>query len=170
MLLLVLCHALNGETFGQSTVVPLSTFGSGYGHVSGEVDVRGIVGQLAPGRASGSGNVVSSGLMPATLVSLNTLDVPLPPGELPKVFSLAQNFPNPFNPSTRIRYQLPAASKVTLIVYDLLGREVAVLADEKKEPGNFEVEFNASGLASGVYIYRLTAGSYVSTRKMITLK
>jgi hypothetical protein len=92
-------------------------------------------------------------------------------------FMLSQNYPNPFNPSTRIKYtvggagnQGPGASNTRLVVYDLLGREVAVLVNEKKAPGSYEVEFDASGLASGVYMYRLTAGSFIQTRKMLVIK
>ena len=88
----------------------------------------------------------------------------------PKEFRLEQNFPNPFNPSTTIQYQLPAAANVTLKVYDILGSEVATLINEKQDAGYKEVKFNASRYASGVYIYRLTADKYVSTKKMMVVK
>jgi hypothetical protein len=83
---------------------------------------------------------------------------------------LGQNYPNPFNPKTGVRFEVIGVSDVKLAVYDLLGREVAVLVNEKKQPGGYEVSFDASGLASGVYIYRMTAGSYIQTRKMILVK
>jgi hypothetical protein len=89
---------------------------------------------------------------------------------IPKEYRLEQNYPNPFNPMTVIRYELPAACDVRLAVYDVLGREVAVLVDEKKAPGVYTVEWNAAHLASGVYIYRLTAGSYTRSMKMILMK
>jgi predicted acyl esterase len=89
---------------------------------------------------------------------------------LPRQFVLEQNFPNPFNPKTAIRFQLSAASDVRLVVYDLLGREVTVLVNEKRGAGNYEVTFDASVLASGVYIYRLAAGGYVGSRKMVLAK
>ncbi len=88
----------------------------------------------------------------------------------PKEFRLEQNYPNPFNPTTTIQYQLAADSKVTLKVYDILGSEVATLINEDQEAGYKEVKFNASNLASGMYIYRITAGSYVSTKKLMLLK
>ncbi len=88
----------------------------------------------------------------------------------PKEFKLEQNFPNPFNPTTTIQYQLPTDRKVTLIVYDILGNEVAVLVNGQKEPGYYEVDFNASQFASGVYIYRLQTGDFVSVKKMMMLK
>ena len=87
-----------------------------------------------------------------------------------KVFSLEQNYPNPFNPTTTISYSIPSDSQVHLTVYDMLGREVMVLVDERKEPGNYSVIFDARNYASGIYLYRLKAGSYVKTQKMLMLK
>jgi beta-galactosidase len=97
-------------------------------------------------------------------------DPSMPPTGLPAAFWLEQNYPNPFNPTTTIAYQLPAALDVRLVVYDLLGREVAVLVDERKPAGSYESTFDARELASGVYLYRLTAGSAVETKKMAVLK
>ncbi len=103
----------------------------------------------------------------------------------PDRFALEQNYPNPFNPSTTITYQLPAqggvdgkaASSVRLVVYDMLGREVAVLVDAKQSPGTHEVKWNASGAASGVYLYRLSAyaegsqtPSFVQTKLMTLIR
>lgn len=88
----------------------------------------------------------------------------------PEGFTLAQNYPNPFNPSTKISYQLPVAGNVTLKIYNLMGEEVAILINEEKAIGNYEVQFEASELTSGVYFYRLQAGDFIQTRKMILLK
>ena len=88
----------------------------------------------------------------------------------PLEFSLEQNYPNPFNPSTIINYQLPKAGNVTLKVYDVLGKEVATLVNEEKPAGNYEVEFDASNLASGVYYYQLRAGEFLFSKKMLLLK
>lgn len=88
----------------------------------------------------------------------------------PKEFKLEQNFPNPFNPTTTIQYQLPQDAKVTLKVYDILGSEVATLVNEEQESGYKEVKFNAANFASGMYIYRLQVKDYVSTKKMMVLK
>ena len=93
-----------------------------------------------------------------------------PGNELPTVFVLNQNYPNPFNPSTVINYQLPISSKVTLKVFDVLGREVAVLVNTKMEAGYHQIQFNANNLASGMYIYRLEAGNNVFTKKLILIK
>ncbi|MEP0862683.1 MAG: T9SS type A sorting domain-containing protein, partial [Ignavibacterium sp.] len=87
-------------------------------------------------------------------------------------FILEQNYPNPFNPSTKIKYVIPNGVRnlVTLKVYDVLGNEVATLVNEEKPAGIYEVEFNASKLSSGIYFYKLQAGSFVETKKMILLK
>lgn len=89
---------------------------------------------------------------------------------LPVRYALGQNYPNPFNPTTRIPYALPSASTVRLAVYDLLGREVACLVDQRQMPGSYEVEWDASDVAAGVYLFRLTAGPFVTTRKMILVR
>ncbi|MCZ7610242.1 MAG: T9SS type A sorting domain-containing protein [Ignavibacterium sp.] len=88
----------------------------------------------------------------------------------PKEFRLEQNYPNPFNPMTTIQYQLPQDSKVILKVYDILGSEVAALVNEEQKAGYKEVKFNAVNIASGMYVYRLQAGNYISTKKMMLLR
>ncbi len=88
----------------------------------------------------------------------------------PTEFSLSQNFPNPFNPSTTIKFSVPAAGKVTLEVFNVIGEKVALLVDEVKESGNYDVNFDASQLSSGTYLYQLKAGSFVETKKMILLR
>jgi hypothetical protein len=89
---------------------------------------------------------------------------------VPAVFSLEQNYPNPFNPTTKITYNLPKASQVTLVVYDLLGREVTTLINDFVQAGSHTFDFNASALASGVYLYKITAGSFTDTKKMLLIK
>jgi N-acetylneuraminic acid mutarotase len=90
--------------------------------------------------------------------------------EFPRNVVLEQNYPNPFNPTTVIRYQLPAAAQVTLTVYDLLGREVTTLVNERMCAGTHEATFDGSGLSSGVYICRLSAGDVVQSRRLLLLK
>lgn len=85
-------------------------------------------------------------------------------------YNLAQNYPNPFNPTTTIEYSIRSTGLVTLKVYDMLGMEVASLVNENKEAGSYSVEFNASNLPSGIYVYKLTAGKFVSTKKLLLLK
>ncbi len=89
---------------------------------------------------------------------------------IPATFALRQNYPNPSNPSTTIRYELPKSSMVRLNVYDILGREVSVLVNERKNAGVYEVMFDALGLSSGVYLYRLQAGDFVEVKKLIVVK
>jgi hypothetical protein len=88
----------------------------------------------------------------------------------PESYVLLQNYPNPFNPSTMINYQLATSGLVTLKVFDVLGREVGTLVNEKKEVGDHHVSFNGAGLPSGVYFYRLVVDKFATTRKMVLLK
>jgi hypothetical protein len=89
---------------------------------------------------------------------------------IPGEYRLEQNFPNPFNPTTTIRYGLPQKSAVRLTVYNLLGQEVATLVQEEQEAGYHAVSFNGSALASGMYIYQIRAEKFVATRKMLLLR
>jgi len=89
---------------------------------------------------------------------------------LPIEMSLSQNYPNPFNPTTTIRFTISDVRFTTLKIYDVLGREVATLVNEEKPTGNYEVEFNGTGLPSGIYFYNLKAGDYMETRKMVLLR
>lgn len=89
---------------------------------------------------------------------------------IPSEYSLEQNYPNPFNPSTKIRYSLPERAFVTLKVFDVLGSEITSLVNQEKAAGSYEVEFNASGLPSGVYIYKIQAGKFSSSRKLLVMK
>jgi hypothetical protein len=90
--------------------------------------------------------------------------------EHPKDFSLSQNYPNPFNPTTTISFAIPSTAFTSLKVYDILGNEVATLINEEKQPGNYELRFDASNLSSGFYLYRLITGNFTETKKMILLR
>jgi hypothetical protein len=89
---------------------------------------------------------------------------------LPREFALMQNYPDPFNPTTVIRYKLPFTCSLTLKVFDVLGREVVTLVDGIKSAGNYFVTFDGNRLSSGLYLYRLEAGSYTATQKMLLVK
>jgi hypothetical protein len=91
-------------------------------------------------------------------------------GEVPDGFTLDQNYPNPFNPETTIRFAVPTTGKVTLTVFDLTGRAIATLLDAERTAGEHEVRFDGRGLASGMYLYRLTAGAHTTTRRMMLVK
>ncbi len=88
----------------------------------------------------------------------------------PLSFSLWQNFPNPFNPSTEINYSIPMRAYVRLVVYNILGQPIATLVDEIQNAGYMSVRWDASGMASGVYMYQLTAGSFSHTKKLVLLR
>ena len=97
--------------------------------------------------------------------------------EVPGKYELSQNYPNPFNPSTTINYSIPVGNEnfrslqtVTLKVYDILGHEVVTLVNKEQAPGNYSVKFDATNLSTGLYIYRLKAGGFVSVKKMMLLK
>lgn len=88
----------------------------------------------------------------------------------PNKFYLSQNYANPFNPSTKISYSMKEEGLVTLKVYDVLGKEVATLINENKPEGNYEVDFNASHLPSGMYIYKIQVGNFSDAKKMLLTK
>ena len=89
---------------------------------------------------------------------------------IPEVYSLGQNYPNPFNPETTISFGLPEAANVRIAVYDLLGRQVALLVNGYREAGMHEVSFDAADLSSGLYVYRIEAGDFTAVKKMILMK
>lgn len=91
-------------------------------------------------------------------------------GGLPVSYELYQNYPNPFNPSTKIKFAIPKESSVNLSIYNVLGELVSILVNEQKKPGYYVYDFDASRLASGIYLYRITAGNYTETKKMLVIK
>lgn len=107
------------------------------------------------------GNNARTGVLRAQTDNLSTL---------PEKYSLLQNYPNPFNPTTIIRYEIPQQSYLTLKIYNVLGQEVSTLLNEMKQPGRYEVQLNAEGLASGMYFYRLQAGNFIETKKLVLLR
>lgn len=106
----------------------------------------------------------------AQYVKSNPVSVPVTASGVPSTFGLDQNFPNPFNPTTNIRYRIPFTSKVTLRLFDILGREVQTLANSIQVPGSYTVTLNAQNLASGVYFYRINAGNFSETKKLLLMK
>jgi photosystem II stability/assembly factor-like uncharacterized protein len=99
------------------------------------------------------------------MVDIETADT-----ELPQAYELAQNYPNPFNPSTEIAFSIPENSRVTLTIYDMLGRQVETLLDETKPAGSYKVNFNANNLPSGMYFYKIQSGDYSQTKRMMLIK
>jgi hypothetical protein len=133
-----------------------------------------IVQDIIPGQYID--NLTILGVPPFSIPGLQTkltdeIVVTVPSEDpIPNTFSLEQNYPNPFNPSTVISYQLPVSSEVTLKVFDVLGNEIETLIGEEKPAGSYEVEFDAKGLSSGIYFYKLQAGNVIQTKKMILLR
>ncbi|MCW8824488.1 MAG: T9SS type A sorting domain-containing protein, partial [Ignavibacteriaceae bacterium] len=116
-------------------------------------------------------------VVPVNLFYFQASDVQIG-SKLPETYLLSPNYPNPFNPSTKIKYSVPKVSFVTLKVYDVLGKEVATLVNEERQQGTYEIEFNGTGLPSGIYFYQLKGADpesssgqgFVETKKMLLLK
>jgi photosystem II stability/assembly factor-like uncharacterized protein len=117
--------------------------------------------------SSTNGYVVGNG---KTLIKFGELTSVENEEELPTEFSLSQNYPNPFNNTSIIRYSIPQSSNVVIKVFDVLGNEIETLVNKEKPAGKYEVEFNGTGLTSGIYFYKLRTGSFIQTRKMILIK
>jgi hypothetical protein len=101
--------------------------------------------------------------------TIRTTSVEQSSDEIPKEYAVSQNYPNPFNPSTIIRFSLPNTAHVSLRIFNTLGQEVALLLNERRLPGYYQVQWNAT-VPSGIYFYRLQAGEFVETKKMILLR
>ncbi|MCB0721127.1 MAG: T9SS type A sorting domain-containing protein [Ignavibacteriae bacterium] len=106
----------------------------------------------------------------ASIVIDSTSSVSTISSEIPSEYKLSQNYPNPFNPSTKITFSLPTNDHVSLKVFDITGKEVAVLVNESLNPGLYEVRFDAENLPSGMYFYRLTSDNFSETKKMVVIK
>jgi hypothetical protein len=128
-----------------------------------DVDFPDNMSGCLTGWAAGYGGTIAK--MTGTLTGAGENQI-----KIPDNYSLNQNYPNPFNPVTKISYAIPKQGFVTLKVFDMLGREAAVLVNETKQAGSYTVEFNASELTSGVYFYRLETSAYSEIKKMILLK
>jgi hypothetical protein len=103
-------------------------------------------------------------------INMGFVGITLNNNELPKEFSLLQNYPNPFNPKTNISFLIPEAGSVKLAVFDMLGKEVAVLVNEKMNAGSYNADWDAANMPSGVYFYKIVSGNFTQTRKMILIK
>jgi endo-1,4-beta-xylanase len=106
----------------------------------------------------------------AQYVANNPTGVKQTANALPSEFKLEQNYPNPFNPTTNIGYSILNTTKVTLKIYDVLGREIRTLVNSEQRPGRYNVTFDARDLSSGVYFYKLSAGDFIATKKLMLIK
>jgi hypothetical protein len=133
-----------------------------------------LLGPTLPGRYQSDVVVENNDPLRRTLAMGVVLDIltaiATPGGAVPEKFALYQNYPNPFNPSTTIQFDLPRQARVTLKVYNTLGQEVAVLVNENLNAGKHQAHFDAVNFASGVYFYRLDAGEFSGTKKLIVLR
>ena len=174
---LQLIKANNGEVLGEYTVVTfnkeniipyysesfsINTNGIG----SKKIKLRFIVEENINGVYEMANIHADESILPKQNVNM----ISYTGSETVTEYALEQNYPNPFNPSTNLKYQIPQDGFVTLKVYDILGKEIATLVNEEKSSGRYEVNFNASSLASGVYLYRLNVNDYIDVKKMILLK
>lgn len=170
----VLCLLLwyPADTQAQSNINLEVMVAGGGSSSSAKVNLTGSVGQTIAATSSGTEAVAAAGFWPAVyLQGVPTAISPEDPrATLPTQYSLDPAYPNPFNPTTTIRYALPRAAKVRLAVYNLLGRRVKVLVSQKQEAGVHQVTFHPSQLASGTYLYRIEAGDFVQVRKMTLIK
>ncbi len=154
----------------QNSIISWSAFDIGSAVSTGSnTSVGSLIGQTIIGTTQqGNTRIVSGFSFNIALIptSVNAESKPISTTR----FGLAQNYPNPFNPSTVISYQLPLNSMVTLKVYDVLGREIKTIVNERQSVGSHNVTFNIGDLPTGVYLYRLQAGTYSETKKLLLLK
>jgi hypothetical protein len=147
--------------------VPLSVFDMGFAlSTAPNTILKSAVGQSFVGSSTSASLFITSGFLPGADYVVD-VDEQTP---LPIEYQLYQNYPNPFNPTTTIAFDLPKTGVVSIRVYNILGQEVTNVLDEEKEAGRHKMVFNASQLASGAYFYRIQAGSFVQTKKMLILR
>lgn len=158
----------DGGTTFQDTRVNTSTVSSAPCWLGDYMNISAYNNKVRPVWITCLGNY--NYMMTAIIDSFYVIGIQKISDKIPAFFNLYQNYPNPFNPTTKIRYQIPKGSNVVLKVYDLLGREVAVLVNEKQAPGIYEVDWDASNYPSGVYFYKLIAGDYHETKRMVLIK
>jgi hypothetical protein len=145
-----------------------SVLGNGGNVVSNSTNIMGAtLGQTFIGKIQNSANIQEVGFWYSSRVYVGIEAVD---GQLPKRFELYQNYPNPFNPVTNIKYAVPKSAQVRIEIYTILGQRVRTLVNEEKQAGYYLVDFDASSLASGFYIYRMQAEGFVDIRKMIVTK
>jgi hypothetical protein len=161
--IVLILFAVTTTTMAQGSF--LSGFGTGfaletsiYSNIGYSLSETGIAGNIKI--SSGSLN----GFVPTVTKTEGNTNL------RKEVYALAQNYPNPFNPSTIIKYAIPKSGMVSIIIYDLLGRATYKLVNEEKPAGNYEVNFRAINMASGIYFYQMRSGDYVETKKFVLLK
>jgi hypothetical protein len=166
---LLLLLFLAGNLFGQYSIKH-SVIGGGGGVTSnGSYTLSSTIAQPVVGVSENNAMSVLSGFWYLAQPEIVTSVEQVHEGT-PREFRLEQNYPNPFNPSTNIQFSVAEGTHVTLRVYDLLGREIMKLVEDDFSPGVYTVTFDAAGLSSGMYIYRIEAGSFIQTKRLVLLK
>ena len=145
---------------------PLPIGGLGQGYQGDNISITSSNNKLWPVWMDNRTGIYQIWTVPIEISSVNVETV----DKMPFQFSLKQNFPNPFNPNTKINYSIPYQSNVKIIIFDILGKEIETIVNEEKPSGTYELSWNAGNLPGGVYFYQLRAGSFTQTRKMILLK
>ena len=158
---------LVGVCFGQNyNLKHYVLSSSAINSTNGQQSLNGILGQSIVGESQNSNNILISGFW--GYISYGFLETD---GQIiPKEFQVSNSYPNPFNPKTKIDIAIPEPSKVSIGIYDILGNEISTLVNEPKLPGNYEINFDGKNLSSGVYYYKLAAGSNTEIKKMILVK
>ena len=168
-LTLLVLYLLPNKTLFAQNQIPVSVISSGGEKVSGTIYIlSGTVGEAFIGKSVNVSHQKYAGFW--YVYKQTTITAVEDEETIPTSFELEQNYPNPFNPSSIIKFGLPERSNVLIKIYDILGGEVLTLVNEEMEAGWYKKEFHASGYSSGIYIYRLQAGNYISTKKMMLLK
>ncbi len=176
MLALVLGLSATGAAPASAQRLARFVAGSGAAEAgSGGVRLRATLGQPVAGLFSGADQQIRAGFWRAFTTDVGTQTETEPVPHLPRTFRLLQNYPNPFNPTTTIAFDLPTTARVTLRVFDVLGREVArLMQSERLGPGRYRVTFEAANLPSGVYLYHLDAASenrrFTAGRRLVLIK
>jgi len=165
---LLLLFLFSGILTAQNQI-PISVISSGGERQSNaNYVITGTLGQVSAGLSTTTSFKLQSGFWHLyyqdVVVNVEEEDL------LPLTYKLEQNYPNPFNPSTIIKFAVPERTRVLIKIYDILGGEVSTLVNEELDAGRYEKTFNAAALSTGVYIYRIQAGSYVNTKKMLLIK
>jgi hypothetical protein len=167
--LMLALHLFMLQSVSAQIKLANSVFGNGGARMSNDNNrIISTAGQTVIGVASNSSNISKVGFWyQASDIVTSVEQISNTP---PKEFRLQQNYPNPFNPATTIEFALPKRSLVKLQVFDVLGRRVAILLDRELQPGEYKMVFEAEGLPSGVYFYRIQAEGFVRTKKLILLR
>ncbi len=168
VVLILFVHTV--DLFAQNSVVSWSALDMGVASpASATTQIYSVAGQVLVGSLRSDNTMIESGFLADTLFRSVVTSI-AEHGDVPIEYALQQNYPNPFNPSTTIRYGLPNRSHVTLTVFNTLGQQTAILQNGEQEAGYHEVQFDGKNLSSGVYFYRIQAGDFMATRRLLLLR